>query len=44
LVLGFLSQQRPPYAPAHVTTRKAGPDRTILDMRFAAPSPVGLFH
>jgi hypothetical protein len=44
LVLGFLSQQRPPYAPAHVTTRQAGPDRTILDMQFTAPSPVGLFH
>ena len=44
LVLGFLSQQRPPYAPAHVTTRQDGLDRTILDMQFAAPSPVGLFH
>ena len=44
VVLGFLSHQRPPYAPARVTTRQAGPDRTILDMQFAAPSPVGLFH
>jgi hypothetical protein len=44
VVLRFLSQQRPPYAPAHVTTRQAGPDRTILDMQYAAPSPVGLFH
>ena len=43
-VLGFLGQQQPPYAPAHVTTRQAGPDRIILDMQFAAPSPVGLFH
>jgi hypothetical protein len=43
-VLGFLSHQRPPYAPARVTTRQAGPDQTILDMQFAAPSPVGLFH
>jgi hypothetical protein len=44
VVLGFLSHQRPPYAPARVTTRQAGPDRIILDMQFAAPSPVGLFH
>jgi hypothetical protein len=44
VVLGFLSHQRPPYAPARVTTWQAGPDRTILDMQFAAPSPVGLFH
>jgi hypothetical protein len=44
VVLGFLSHQRPPYAPARVTTRPAGPDRIILDMQFAAPSPVGLFH
>ena len=44
VVLEFLSHQRPPYAPARVTTRQSGPDRTILDMQFAAPSPVGLFH
>jgi hypothetical protein len=43
-MLEFLSQQRPPYAPAHVTTRQTGPDRIVLVMEFAAPSPVGLFH
>jgi hypothetical protein len=43
-MLSFLSQQRPPYAPAHVTTRRTGPNQIILVMEFAAPSPVGLFH
>jgi hypothetical protein len=43
-MLEFLSKQRPPYAPAHVTTRQTGPDRIVLVMEFAAPSPVGLFH
>jgi hypothetical protein len=43
-LLAFLAQQRPPYQPAHVTTRQTGQDRTILIMEFAAPSPVGLFH
>jgi hypothetical protein len=43
-LLAFLGQQRPPYRPAHVTTRRTGQDRTILIMEFDAPSPVGLFH
>ena len=42
--LAFLRQQRPPYQPAHVTTRRMGRDRTLLEMEFAAPSPIGLFH
>ncbi len=43
-LLAFLGHQRPPYQPAHVTTRRTGQDRTILIMQFAAPSPVGLLH
>jgi hypothetical protein len=43
-LLAFLGQQRPPYRPAHVSTRRTGQHRTILIMEFAAPSPVGLFH
>ena len=43
-LLAFLGHQRPPYQPAHVTTRRTGQDRTILIMEFAAPSPVGLLH
>jgi hypothetical protein len=43
-LLAFLGKQRPPYQPAHVTTRRTAQGRTILVMEFAAPSPVGLFH
>lgn len=43
-LLAFLHAQRPPYQPAHVTTRRLGADRTLLVMEFAAPSPIGLFH
>jgi hypothetical protein len=43
-LLAFLRQQRPPYRPAHVTTRRTGQGGTILIMEFAAPSPVGLLH
>jgi len=43
-MLAFLRAQRPPYQPAHVTTRLTDRGRTVLIMEFAAPSPVGLFH